>query len=151
MEKETLLVRAEKAGVIVHWTSPARAADDIRAFLGGRTVCISSELTLALTESNTAPADAEAGVAPAHRWAQETATAVVSGPDLATLLPPVSVLIVDGKNIVPSFDDLMDFIHLRPGRWFACVTGPSRTADIEKVLVIPAHGPKELHLFVVEQ
>jgi L-lactate dehydrogenase complex protein LldG len=150
MEKETLLARAEKAGVIVHWTSPARAAEDIKAFLGGRTVCVSRELSLALAASGGAPSDVEAGIAPAHRWAQETATAVVSGPDLATLLPPVSVLVVDAKNIVASFDDLMDFIHSQPDRWLACVTGPSRTADIEKVLVIPAHGPKELHLFIVE-
>lgn len=30
------------------------------------------------------------------------------------------------------------------------ITGPSRTADIEKTLVIGAHGPKELYVFVVE-
>ena len=150
MEKETLLARAEKAGVIVHWTSKAAVADDVNTFLGGRTACISADLAVEINTARAAPAHAEAGVAPAHRWAQETATAVVSGPDLATLLPPVSVLVVDKNNIVPSFDDLMDFIHLRPDRWFACVTGPSRTADIEKVLVIPAHGPKELHLFIME-
>jgi L-lactate dehydrogenase complex protein LldG len=30
------------------------------------------------------------------------------------------------------------------------ITGPSRTADIEKTLVMGAHGPKELYLFLVE-
>ncbi|MCH8319149.1 MAG: lactate utilization protein [Bacteroidetes bacterium] len=30
------------------------------------------------------------------------------------------------------------------------VTGPSRTADIEKTLVLGAHGPKELILFLIE-
>lgn len=30
------------------------------------------------------------------------------------------------------------------------VTGPSRTADIEKTLVIGAHGPKELYVFLIE-
>ena len=29
-------------------------------------------------------------------------------------------------------------------------TGPSRTADIERVLTIGVHGPKELHLLVME-
>lgn len=28
------------------------------------------------------------------------------------------------------------------------ITGPSRTADIEKVLTLGAHGPKELHIFL---
>lgn len=30
------------------------------------------------------------------------------------------------------------------------VTGPSRTADIEKTLVMGAHGPKELYVFLIE-
>jgi L-lactate dehydrogenase complex protein LldG len=29
-------------------------------------------------------------------------------------------------------------------------TGPSRTADIERVLVIGAHGPKELFVFLID-
>ena len=29
------------------------------------------------------------------------------------------------------------------------ITGPSRTADIEKTLVLGAHGPKELHVFIL--
>ncbi|KOY87247.1 hypothetical protein AD998_14785 [bacterium 336/3] len=30
------------------------------------------------------------------------------------------------------------------------INGPSRTADIEKTLVLGAHGPKELHVFLIE-
>ena len=30
------------------------------------------------------------------------------------------------------------------------ITGPSRTADIEKTLVLGAHGPKELYVFLLE-
>jgi len=30
------------------------------------------------------------------------------------------------------------------------ITGPSRTSDIEKTLVMGAHGPKELYLFLIE-
>jgi len=31
------------------------------------------------------------------------------------------------------------------------VTGPSRTADIEKILILGAHGPAELHVFILEK
>jgi L-lactate dehydrogenase complex protein LldG len=30
------------------------------------------------------------------------------------------------------------------------ITGPSRTADIEKTLVMGAHGPRELYVFLLE-
>jgi L-lactate dehydrogenase complex protein LldG len=30
------------------------------------------------------------------------------------------------------------------------ITGPSRTADIEKTLVLGAHGPKSLYVFLID-
>jgi L-lactate dehydrogenase complex protein LldG len=30
-----------------------------------------------------------------------------------------------------------------------CVTGPSRSADIEQTLVLGAHGPRALHVLIV--
>ena len=30
------------------------------------------------------------------------------------------------------------------------ITGPSRTADIEKTLVMGAHGPKDVYVFLVD-
>ena len=32
----------------------------------------------------------------------------------------------------------------------AALTGPSRTADIEKTLVTPAHGPRDIFVFVID-
>jgi L-lactate dehydrogenase complex protein LldG len=31
------------------------------------------------------------------------------------------------------------------------ISGPSQTADIEKTLVLGAHGPKELSLFLIDE
>lgn len=150
MEKERLIAQAEKAGVRVHWTAAASVKRDLDAFLERRTVCASPDLGIALEKANTAPADAEVGIAAALGWAQETATALVDGLDRASLIPPVSVLVVKAADVVMKFDALIDAVKADPNRRFVFVTGPSRTADIEKVLVIPAHGPKELHLFIVE-
>lgn len=52
------------------------------------------------------------------------------------------VLLVPQDRIVP---DLSQFFRLaRPGGNLVLITGPSRTADIEKVLVLGAHGPQKL-------
>jgi L-lactate dehydrogenase complex protein LldG len=40
------------------------------------------------------------------------------------------------KNKMPSF--------------ITMASGPSRTADIEKTLVVGVHGPKEVYVFLVE-
>jgi L-lactate dehydrogenase complex protein LldG len=38
----------------------------------------------------------------------------------------------------------------QPPSMISFITGPSRTADIEKTLVLGAHGPKELYLFLID-
>ncbi|WP_298036231.1 lactate utilization protein [uncultured Desulfuromonas sp.] len=73
---------------------------------------------------------------------------------LATTLPERHFALLDPRKIVP--DGLAAVPHLRdmhrngPRNYLAYITGPSRTADIERVLTIGVHGPRELHILLVE-
>ncbi len=73
---------------------------------------------------------------------------------LSTTLPELHFVIVDPETILE--DNLAaakPMTELHQGsepRFVAYITGPSRTADIERVLTIGCHGPRELHILVVE-
>jgi L-lactate utilization protein LutC len=86
----------------------------------------------------------------------ETGTLVRTGHPgalrLAALLPPVHVAVVSAEQLIPDWESLIAALDRLPRRPtdIALITGPSRTADIEKVLVMPAHGPKEFHLLFLD-
>jgi len=98
------------------------------------------------------------GVAHAARGIAETGTCVVVTDDeetrLATMLPEVSVIVLRTADIVPHLADTAAFLRERQadGRisYTSYITGPSRTADIERVGAIGVHGPLELHIILVE-
>ena len=100
-------------------------------------------------------ADAELGVADADYAIASTGTlAVVSNPNRPgslTLLPTASLVIVQIDRVMPNLAAVL--AEMGPGGVAAnrltLITGPSRTADIEKRIVLGVHGPKSLHVIVV--
>lgn len=67
--------------------------------------------------------------------------------------PPVHAVIAPISKLVYDLPDALEMMEnqLQKGAlpsMLSLITGPSRTADIEKTLILGAHGPKELHVFL---
>lgn len=87
--------------------------------------------------------------------AETGSVATVSGGDTpATLnfLPENHVVVVRTADVVAHVEDAFDALRglERLPRALNFVTGPSRTADIEQTLEIGAHGPRRMHVLIVE-
>ena len=98
-----------------------------------------------------------AGVSCAEAGVAETGSlALLSGPDNpATLafLPDYHIVVLGAADVVPWFEDVWQRMRERTGfpPWsFNFITGPSRTADVEQTLQLGAHGPRSLHVILVE-
>ena len=72
----------------------------------------------------------------------------------ATALPLIHVVFLKASTIVADLYALQNLIAeglaSSGTAYLSLTTGPSRTADIERVLTIGVHGPKELHVIVLE-
>jgi L-lactate dehydrogenase complex protein LldG len=70
------------------------------------------------------------------------------------VFPDIHVVIAYSSQLVPDLKQALSDIKLkysaRIPSLISVITGPSRTADIEKTLVMGAHGPCELFVFLVE-
>jgi L-lactate dehydrogenase complex protein LldG len=69
---------------------------------------------------------------------------------LVSTLPETHVALVRTAAVLPDLECLLARLDPRRVRWLACVTGPSRTADIERVLTIGVHGPRRLVILAVD-
>ena len=104
--------------------------------------------------------EAAAGITCVDYALAETGTLALSSDEpgalLVSLLPPVHIAIVRRSQIYSTLDEVIDRLgnqlvnHEAAGRSVSFITGPSRTSDVELVLSIGVHGPKELHVIVIE-
>lgn len=96
--------------------------------------------------------DAPMGVSFGHLAVAETASVLLAEPDLADraigMLTVTQVVVCPTGGLVPTLDEASDALRAvatRTGGGFATlVTGPSRTADIERVLTVGVQGPARL-------
>lgn len=68
-----------------------------------------------------------------------------------SLVPSIHIAVVPRSRMLASYRQMLSILSAMelPSN-VSIITGPSKTADIEATLVHGAHGPREMHLFVVD-
>lgn len=86
----------------------------------------------------------------------ETGTLIlVSGtatPTTLNFLPDTHIVVVRADQVVASYEDGWDLVRQRGPmpRTVNFITGPSRTGDIEQRIELGAHGPRRLHVVLID-
>jgi L-lactate dehydrogenase complex protein LldG len=70
-------------------------------------------------------------------------------PRARSLLPEVHVTVVSEDRVLQGLDELLARVGSELPSSLAIVSGPSRSADIEQVLALGVHGPREEHVVIV--
>jgi L-lactate dehydrogenase complex protein LldG len=106
-------------------------------------------------EANASVGECDLGVTSCDCLVAQTGSVIVStisaGGRALSVLPPTHLVIARREQLVPDLATAMALLRKRYDKhWpsvLSVITGPSRTADIEKILVMGAHGPKRLVLY----
>ena len=125
-------------------------------------LCQGLELPVCRTDGGYDPLQLEScqvGITCCEALIAQTGSILVSslgcGGRALSVLPPHHVVIASSEQLLP--DMLAGFAHLRTryGSDFpsftSFITGPSRTGDIERILVLGAHGPRQLTVILLEE
>ena len=100
------------------------------------------------------------GVTSADFCLAETATLVLkTRPNQAravSLVPSIHVAVIELDQVLSDLGELYAFLECDPAQkeegltnCMTLISGPSKTADIELVMVHGAHGPREVYIYVV--
>jgi L-lactate dehydrogenase complex protein LldG len=115
-----------------------------------------------LADFNKASFAAGAGITGVDFVLAESGTLVLSSAtekvQVASLAPPIHIALYRRSQLVGSLDEVLARLpisnspgHPTAGRSVVFITGTSRTADIEQILIRGVHGPREAHAILVEE
>lgn len=101
---------------------------------------------------------AEAGITLCEALIARNGSVLLSNQNAAgrrlSIFPHHHIVVARTGQLVPDLKDGLSLLKSKYGNQLpsmvTTVTGPSRTADIEKTLVLGAHGPKELFVFLID-
>jgi L-lactate dehydrogenase complex protein LldG len=74
-------------------------------------------------------------------------------PTTLNLLPDTAMVFLRASRVVGAYEEAWDLLRAELGampRNVMLVTGPSRSADIEQTLELGAHGPRRLHILLLD-
>jgi L-lactate dehydrogenase complex protein LldG len=122
--------------------------------------CQALRLPLVLTDTAYAAEDMESsdvGLTECDALIAQTGSVLVTsrsaGGRALTVLPPHHVVLARKEQLIGSLPEAFQLIKTRYGANYpsmiSFITGPSRTGDIERILVLGAHGPKKLTIFLL--
>lgn len=120
---------------------------------------IIKQLSKAGISTTNNPADFEnmqAGITTCEFLVARTGSVIVSSAGESgrqmNVFPPIHIVIAKASQLVDFLTDALVAMQTKYGKelpsTLSTITGPSRTADIEKTLVLGAHGPKEFIVFL---
>jgi len=69
---------------------------------------------------------------------------------LVSSLPAIHIALAPTSGLLPDMPELLTRLKPDKSAYIAMITGPSRTADIERVLTIGVHGPERLVIVFVD-
>ena len=103
--------------------------------------------------------DADAAITKCEVLVARTGSFVLSSVESSgrttSVYAPVHICIAKTSQVVYDVKDAIQFLHKKVGdqlpSMISFATGPSRTADIEKTLVVGVHGPKEVYCFMLDK
>jgi L-lactate dehydrogenase complex protein LldG len=107
-----------------------------------------------------AEAEDKVSLTSCHAAIAESGTLMlISGPRSPTtlnFLPDTHIVVVHREQVVAVYEDGLDCLRANNAsgklpRVINFITGPSRTADIEQHIELGAHGPRRLHIVLVEE
>ncbi len=99
----------------------------------------------------------DAGITECDALVAQTGSVLVTsrsaGGRALSVLPPHHLVIARREQLLPDLPAAFELIASKygatPPSLLSFITGPSRTGDIERILVLGAHGPKELTILCI--